>query len=114
MTKHVIKIKRIYDLQQASDGFRILVDRLWPRGIKKASIDLWLKDIAPSNALRQWFNHDPQKWLEFKQRYTQELMQNPELIQMILQSARTITLLYSAKDTVHNNARVLQDYLKNR
>ncbi|MDF2867756.1 MAG: hypothetical protein K0S11_1226 [Gammaproteobacteria bacterium] len=116
MAKNDIGIKRIYDPPQKSDGLRLLIDRLWPRGIKKteAAIDLWLKEIAPSNALRKWFNHDPEKWLEFQQRYIQELQEKPELIEFILEKAskQSITLLYSAKDTQSNNAQVLQAFLK--
>lgn len=116
MVKNAISIKRIYDSPQATDGMRILIDRLWPRGVKKAeaAIDLWLKDIAPSDTLRKWFNHDPSKWQEFQQRYAQELKEKPELIQLILQKAneQPITLLYSAKNIQYNNAKVLQAFLK--
>jgi uncharacterized protein YeaO (DUF488 family) len=116
MAKKEIRIKRIYDPPQKSDGFRLLIDRLWPRGIKKAeaAIDLWLKEIAPSSALRRWFSHDPKKWPEFQQRYMQELKEKSELITFILGKAskQPITLLYSAKDTQYNNAQVLQAFLK--
>jgi uncharacterized protein YeaO (DUF488 family) len=109
----MIKIKRIYEMREVSDGYRVLIDRLWPRGIKKeeAQIDLWLKDIAPSSNLRQWFNHEPEKWVEFKKRYHQELNKNKNLIQDLLQKPRPLTLLYSAKDEKHNNAVALQEYL---
>lgn len=113
----VIKIKRIYLSENKSDGYRILVDRLWPRGIKKeeAKIDLWLKDIAPSNELRKWFNHEVEKWSEFKKRYYEELAKKQDLIQVIKEHARTqsITLLYGTKDEKYNNANVLREFLKN-
>ena len=106
-----IKTKRIYEKPQSSDGFRILVDRLWPRGIKKenAAIDLWLKEIAPSNSLRKWFNHEPEKWQEFQEHYAQELASNEELIETITAKAKhhTVTLLYGAKDETYNNAAAL-------
>lgn len=112
----MIKIKRIYDLSSQKDGKRILVDRLWPRGIKKdeAKIDEWLKDIAPSNELRQWFSHDPSKWEEFKKRYKKELKNKSEMLEMIREKAikRTITLLFAAKDMEHNNAVVLKEILE--
>jgi uncharacterized protein YeaO (DUF488 family) len=116
MVKREISIKRIYDPPLNSDGFRLLVDRLWPRGIKKveAAIDLWLKEIAPSNELRKWFNHDPKKWPDFQQRYIQELKAKPKLTALILEKAskQPVTLLYSAKDAQYNNAQVLQTFLK--
>ena len=111
-----LKVKRIYEKFQKSDGFRILVDRLWPRGIKKvdAHIDLWLKEIAPSDALRKWFNHDPQKWPEFQKRYAQELKSKGEVIDIIYQEEQkhTVTLLYGAKETEHNNAIALKNFLE--
>lgn len=112
-----IKIKRIYDkASKKNDGYRILIDRLWPRGIKKEEvhIDLWLKEIAPSAELRTWFNHEPAKWLEFKKRYFKELDHKQELLDTIHEKARAhvITLLYSAKDETHNNAVALQEYLE--
>lgn len=109
-----LKIKRIYELPKKTDGFRILVDRLWPRGIKKqsAKIDLWLKDIAPSTALRQWYAHDPTKWSEFKKRYHQELKNKKDIWQPILHSPkRTVTLLFAAKDIEHSHALALQIFL---
>ena len=110
-----IKIKRIYEAQAKSDGYRILIDRLWPRGLTKteAAIDLWLKEIAPSNELRKWFNHDPQKWTEFKKRYHIELIHKKELINTILEKLHTqsITLLYGAKDEKHNNAVALKEVI---
>lgn len=112
----MIKIKRIYDPASPKDGKRILVDRLWPRGIKKdeAKIDEWLKDIAPSNELRQWFSHDPSKWEEFKKKYKKELKNKPEILKMTKEKAKisTITLLFAAKDMGHNNAVVLKEILE--
>ncbi|WP_454782012.1 DUF488 domain-containing protein [Legionella sp. WA2022007384] len=112
---HEIKIKRIYEQLDSSDGYRILVDRLWPRGVKKetAAIDLWLKEIAPSNELRQWFDHEPEKWQEFKKRYINELAKKQEQITTITTKAKrqTVTLLYSAKDEKYNNAIALLELI---
>ncbi len=112
----MLKIKRIYENYSEDDGYRILVDRLYPRGVKKeeAYIDLWLKAIAPSTELRRWFNHEPEKWEEFKTRYFAELDDNPavEIIQEKIASG-TVTLLYSARDTEHNQALALREYLLN-
>jgi len=112
----MIKTKRIYNKPSENDGFRILVDRLWPRGLKKAEakIDLWLKDIAPSDALRKWFKHDPSKWDEFKRRYFKELDDNEKLIQLIMDKAgkEVVTLLYSSKEEKLNNAVALKEYLE--
>lgn len=106
-----IKLKRIYEKVVKNDGYRILVDRLWPRGVKKeeAAIDLWLKDIAPSPSLRKWFNHDPQRWPEFQQRYTHELQNKEELLALIQQKSKEsqVTLVYAAKDVHHTHALVL-------
>lgn len=114
----LIKTKRIYDAPAAGDGFRILVDRLWPRGVKKenARIALWLKEIAPSEELRKWFGHDPAKWAEFKKRYFAELRRQPELLALLRQHARAgaVTLLYSAKDEKHNNAVALLEFLQSQ
>jgi uncharacterized protein YeaO (DUF488 family) len=114
----MVKIKRIYDPSAEDDGFRILVDRLWPRGLskKKAKLDLWLKDIAPSDELRKWFAHDPQKWTEFKKRYFKELVDKKELVHLIIKKAKEInvTLLYGAKDKEFNNAVALKEYLRNK
>lgn len=111
----MITIKRIYDKPEKKDGFRILADRLWPRGLskEKAKIDLWLKEIAPSNELRKWFSHDPKKWNDFKKKYKSELRDKPELekIKQIEKEEKTLTLLYSAKDEKHNNAIVLKEEL---
>lgn len=113
----IIFLKRVYDPVEASDGFRILVDRLWPRGVSKdaARIDVWLKNVAPSPQLRQWFGHDPAKWGEFRSRYIQELCHNPDAIAQLtqyLQQGR-VTLIYAARDKIHNHAAVLKDYLDN-
>jgi Uncharacterized conserved protein len=112
-----ISIKRVYDSAAASDGLRLLVDRLWPRGLSKdeAAVDRWLRDIAPSPALRQWFGHDPAKWPEFQRRYVAELNAMPDapaLLQRLLQDHKHVTLLYAAKDEAHNHAIVLADYLR--
>ena len=111
-----ILTKRIYDPPKRTDGLRILVDRLWPRGLKKekAVIHEWLKDIAPSDGLRKWFSHDPKKWQEFKSRYLKELKEKNELIKGIAEKARdqTVTLLYAAKDSKFNNAVALAEVIK--
>ena len=112
----MIKIKRVYEKPDKNDGYRIIVDRLWPRGIKKddAEADLWLKDIAPGNLLRKWFSHDPEKWPEFKRRYFKELDRKKELVDSIKEISRThkqITLVYGAKDEKYNNALALKEYL---
>lgn len=113
---HVFKIKRIYQGVDKRDGMRILIDKLWPRGIKKedAKIDLWLKDIAPSSDLRKWFNHRPEKWEEFCERYHKELSLKQELIQTLLEGIKRhdVTLLYGAKDEKFNNAVALKGYLE--
>lgn len=113
-----IKIKRAYDRPEESDGFRILVDRLWPRGLtkEKAKVDLWLKDIAPSADLRKWFGHDPEKWAEFQKRYRVELDKNKETVDELKKKLRTgpATLIYSAHDEEHNDAVVLKDYLNGK
>lgn len=112
----MIQLKRIYDPPQKSDGLRILVDRLWPRGLtkEKAKIDLWLKEIAPSNTLRKWSHHDPERWPEFKKRYFAELDDHTEQLKIILSEAKgkTVTLLFAAKDEQHNNAVALKEYLE--
>lgn len=112
----MLKIKRVYEKPSKTDGMRILVDRLWPRGLskEKAKISLWLKDIAPSSELREWFGHDPAKWSEFKKRYRNELKKNKEAIALLKEKAkgRDATLVYGAKDEEHNNAVVIQEFLK--
>jgi uncharacterized protein YeaO (DUF488 family) len=111
----MIRIKRAYDKPDTDDGVRILVDRLWPRGIKKEDLklDYWLKEVAPSDELRKWFGHDTDKWSEFCWRYSSQLDQNPDLLKPIREAAEqgTVTLIYSAKDEEHNNAVALQAYL---
>lgn len=111
-----LSIKRSYEAPAASDGKRILIDRLWPRGLskEKAKIDLWMKEIAPSSDLRKWFGHDPEKWKEFQVRYKKELAANSELVDSIREMANreTVTLVYSAKDEEHNDAVVLLACLK--
>jgi uncharacterized protein YeaO (DUF488 family) len=112
----LIKIKRAYEPLERSDGFRILVDRLWPRGIKKedAHFDVWLKEIAPTNELRKWFNHETEKWDEFAKKYMAELKVSPALEELLtlVDKYRIITLLYSAKDEEHNQAMVIKEYLE--
>ena len=114
----MIKVKRIYDNPKGRNGFRILVDRLWPRGLRKdeVKIDLWQKDIALSNSLRKWFSHDEKKWNEFKRRYFRELDNNSEALNIILDKARdgSIILLYAAKDERFNNAVVLKEYIETK
>jgi uncharacterized protein YeaO (DUF488 family) len=109
-----LKIKRVYDAPDASDGIRILVDRLWPRGLtkEKAKVDVWLKEIAPSTGLRKWFGHDPGKWTEFKKRYGKELKENSETVSTLREQLKgTVTLVYGAKDELHNDAAFLQEFL---
>jgi len=111
-----IKIKRVYEQPDKHDGMRILVDRLWPRGLTKerANVDLWLKEIAPSTELRKWFDHDPHKWKSFRGRYETEIRHNEDLIKVLKQRARqrTITLLYGTRDEKHNEAMVLKQFLE--
>ena len=114
----MIRIERIYNSPRGNGTFRILVDRLWPRGLRKdeVKVDLWLKDIAPSNSLRKWFSHDEKKWHEFKARYFKELQGESELVNVILDKAREepVTLLYGAIDVKFNNAMALKEYLLER
>src|SRR5699024_4282784 len=109
-----LQIKRVYETPEKSDGYRILVDRLWPRGMKKekAQVDLWLKTVAPSTELRKWFGHDPEKWKEFKTKYHKELDQNKEAVSQIKAQLEKnkVTLVFGAKDEEHNQAVVLQKY----
>jgi uncharacterized protein YeaO (DUF488 family) len=111
----MVKIKRIYDPASPGDGKRILVDRLWPRGVKKedAAIDEWLKDVAPSGELRKWFGHDPAKWSDFRSRYRDELKEKPGIVERLRQEAqtRTVTLLFAAADAERNNAAVLKEII---
>ena len=112
----MIKLKRAYEPVKDDDGYRVLVERLWPRGIskEKASLDEWMKEISPSPELRKWYTHDVEKWLEFKQNYIEELSQKSELIEDLLERSQkgTVTLVYSARDEQHNSALVLKEYLE--
>lgn len=114
----MIKLKRVYEPVSPDDGMRILVERLWPRGIAKDELefDTWFREVAPSEALRRWFGHDPRKWNGFRQRYFAELDENPEAWERILKSARRgrVTLIYSSRDREHNNAVALRDYLDHK
>ena len=110
-----VMLKRAYEAPAHDDGYRVLVDRLWPRGVSKANarIDLWLKEVAPSTELRQWFGHDPAKWTEFKQRYRAELKHNPAWpeLQALARQKKDLTLVYAARDQVHNEAALLKQLL---
>ncbi len=114
----MIRIKRTYDPPARGDGRRILVERLWPRGMKKQALvaDAWMKEVAPSTELRKWFNHQAERWDEFQRRYRSELRANPDSWKPILEASRggAVTLLYSAHDTLHNGALVLRDYVAER
>jgi uncharacterized protein YeaO (DUF488 family) len=114
----MIFLKRAYDRAGPKDGRRFLVERLWPRGVTKASLPLegWLKDVAPSTELRKWFSHDPGKWSEFQRRYRSELQRKPQLWKPLLDAARksTITLVFSSHDLEHNNAVVLKQFLESQ
>src|SRR5215472_6984530 len=114
----MITLKRAYEKAAPEDGTRFLVERLWPRGIKKTDLrlDAWLKDVAPSTSLRRWFAHDPKKWPEFRRRYFAELDKHSEAWEPIRAAARRgrVTLIYSSHDTGHNNAVALQEYLRSR
>ncbi len=111
----MLVVKRVYEPAEKEDGYRILVDRLWPRGLTKAKVaaDEWLKDVAPSTELRKWYGHDPEKWKEFQRRYTEELKDKKELLKAIKNRAHKekVTLLFGAKDEGHNEAIVLRDYI---
>ncbi|HEY7746869.1 MAG TPA: DUF488 domain-containing protein [Desulfuromonadales bacterium] len=113
-----IRVKRVYDPPDRNDGCRVLVDRLWPRGVGKEEgrIDEWCREIAPSDELRKWFGHDPDKWTGFRQRYFAELEQKEELVAELAEKARggSLTLVFGAKDEKHNNAVALRDYLEKR
>ena len=112
----MITIKRVYEKPAKSDGFRILVERLWPRGLtkEKARVDLWLKEVGPSPELRKWYSHDVEKWTEFKRRYTKELKDKTDLLDEIKTHAKKgkVTFIYAAHDEEHNSALVLRDFLK--
>lgn len=111
-----IKLKRAYETPEKSDGFRILVERLWPRGVTKtnANIDLWMKEIAPSTELRKWYSHDVEKWPEFEKRYKQELKENRDLVAELKSIVRekNVTFIYAAHDEEHNSAVVLKEYIE--
>lgn len=111
-----IYTKRIYAQADEADGHRILVDRVWPRGVSKQTADIvfWAKDLAPSSALRQWYGHDPDKWPEFRRRYFRELKQNPDALQQLLCYLEdgAVTLVYAARETHYNNATALKEFLE--
>jgi len=113
-----VKLKRAYEPPTRSDGKRVLVDRLWPRGVKKtdAKIDEWMKDIAPSSELRKWFGHEPERWPEFRRRYEAEVRRHPDQLEHLRTLARdgTLTLVFSAHDEEHNDAVVLKELILNR
>jgi len=113
-----VQVKRVYTEASGGDGFRVLVDRLWPRGLSKrdANVDLWLRDVAPSAELRKWFAHDPRHWDEFVERYFTELERVPDVWQSLVGRVRSglVTLLYAAKDEQHNNAVALRRYLEGK
>ena len=110
-----VRLKRAYEPPAASDGTRVLIDRLWPRGVRKdaAALDLWLKDIGPSTELRKWFGHEPSRWAEFRRRYADEIAQKPQLLAQLRDIARqgVLTMVYSAHDEQHNDALVLQELI---
>jgi uncharacterized protein YeaO (DUF488 family) len=114
----MIKLKRAYEKPSKEDGFRILVERLWPRGLTKqrAAVDLWLKDVSPSPKLRKWYGHDLARWNEFQERYWKELQENQEPINLLKQKAKegTVTLVYAARDAEHNSALVLKQFLSKK
>ena len=114
----MIKLKRVYESPSPEDGLRILVDRLWPRGLTKerAAVDLWMKDVAPSTELRKWFGHDPAKWKQFQIRYRKELEGKKEALKDLKQKSRghTVTLVYGARDEEHNEALILREILARR
>jgi uncharacterized protein YeaO (DUF488 family) len=114
----MVALKRVYEPVTPEDGVRFLVERLWPRGIKKSELrlDAWIKDVAPSMTLRKWFGHDPKKWIEFQYRYFAELDRHPEAVEQIRSATRRsrVTLVYSSHDTEHNNAVALKEYIDAR
>jgi uncharacterized protein YeaO (DUF488 family) len=113
-----IKLKRAYEQPEAADGIRVLIDRLWPRGVKKgdAAIDQWMKELSPSTELRNWFGHDPARWDEFRERYAAEVSQHPDQLKQLraLAGEGTVTLVYSAHDEEHNNAVALRGFILGR
>jgi uncharacterized protein YeaO (DUF488 family) len=114
--KTLIKLKRVYEKPAKSDGERILVERLWPRGLRKrqAKIDLWLKDVAPGTELRKWFGHDPARWPQFRRRYQSELRKKPDLIRLLKMKAKKgrISFIFAARDLEHNGAFVLKEFVE--
>jgi uncharacterized protein YeaO (DUF488 family) len=114
----LIQLKRIYEQSSDQNGLRVLVDKLWPRGLRKNEVrlDIWLKEIAPDDELRKWFFHDPDKWEEFRKRYLKELEQNEEYVQKLIEKAKEtdLILLYAAKNERFNNAIVLKEYIESR
>ena len=114
--RHKLKLKRVYEAPLKDDGTRILVDRLWPRGLtkEKAKVDLWLKEIAPSTELRKWFGHDPKKWGNFRERYQTELKHHTDQLKLLKSKVKegTVTLIYGARDQEHNEALVLKEFLQ--
>lgn len=116
--KSRIHMKRVYDEPAKADGTRVLVDRIWPRGVRKdeAAIDEWLKEIAPSTELRKWFGHSPERWEEFRRRYEAELAENEDAVERLLDLCRKgdVTLVYAARDDEHSNARVIKELLERR
>lgn len=116
-TRYTVKTKRIYEKPEGNDGFRILVDRLWPRGLtkEKAEIDLWLKEVAPSDELRKWFGHNASRWREFSKRYRNELKAKPDLLKSlmdVIEKKNEVTFLFAASDEQHNNAVALKQLIK--
>jgi uncharacterized protein YeaO (DUF488 family) len=113
---HHVKLKRVYDTAARSDGHRILVDRIWPRGVARGELRLadWIKDAAPSDGLRKWFGHEPAKWPEFKRRYFRELDRHPDALAPLVEQSRagTMTLVFAARDAEHSNAAALKEYLE--
>ena len=116
MPSHNVKLKRAYDAPAKSDGSRVLIDRIWPRGVRKEALRLddWMKDLAPSTRLRKWFGHDPAKWADFKDRYFRELDERPEIVERLIAKSHrgTLTLVFAASDTQHNNAVALKEYIE--
>ena len=114
----MVRLKRVYEAPAESDGTRVLVERLWPRGLTKerAAVDLWLKEVAPSPELRKWFGHDPARWEQFQERYRRELREKKEAVRLLKQKAKegTVTLVYAARDEEHNGALVLKRLLEGR
>lgn len=113
----MIAVKRAYEESSKNDGFRVLIDRIWPRGVSKedADIDLWIKEIAPSSELRKWFDHEVEKWKDFQNKYIKELDDNPEKVKelkKVLRENKKVTFVFAAKDESHNNAIALKEYLK--